>query len=296
MRNYNENERLLETVDAVARFTEKPPIAMYHQKTSDGLSAGLWEHSPRSQTFEGHKNTILAVSLRGESRMEKVKGGSTVWRGFAPGTTVVLRASEATDWVLDGRFEMLHVYLNGEISERLGLNSCTQMATPFRDPVIYQIAQTAAFVLRESEGRGNFVEPMLDAMRQYCLERYVNRSSDSDACAAPIGEGLPGYSQRKLEDFIQKNLGKPILVDQLAALVNLSPAHFSRAFRGTYSISPHKFLLERRIDRAAELLQSTMLSISEIAALTGFSSPSHMGIQFKKRMAKSPSQFRRCRF
>lgn len=293
MQNYNEKERLSETLDAVARFTEKRPNEMYRQRLDGGLSAALWEHSPRQQTFEGHKKTILAVSLRGESRMERVRGGSTIWRGFAPGTTVVLRASEASDWVLDGRFEMLHVYLDEETSKQFCTNECATMTTPFRDPVFYQIAQTVAYVLRESEGREGCIEPMLEAMRQYCVDRYIDTGSLARTCSNASGDGLPGFAQRKLEEFIQDNLSQPIPVEQLAALVGLSPAHFSRAFRETYSFPPHKFLLERRVDMAAELLHSTSLKIEKIALMTGFSSPSHLGIQFKKRMAKSPSQYRR---
>ncbi|WP_162300115.1 helix-turn-helix domain-containing protein [Kineobactrum sediminis] len=169
------------------------------------------------------------------------------------------------------------------------------MATPFRDPVLYQIARTADYVLRESEGRGNFVEPVLDAMRQYCLDRYLGTEPFSKNCSnnTHAAGGLPGFKQRKLEEFIQSRLSSPILVEELAERVKLSPAHFSRAFLATYNVSPHRFLLERRIDRAAELLRSSLLEVEEIALRTGFSSSSHLGFQFKKQMAKTPSQYRR---
>lgn len=293
MSEFSRNEVLSETLDAVSRFTEKHPISMYEQKTPDGLSAALWEHSPRSQTFSGHKNTILAVSLRGDARMERVRNGSTVWRGFAPGTTVILKASEATDWILDGRFEMLHVYLDEDTSRQFCGKEGFPMSTPFRDPVLYQIARTADYVLRESDGRGNFVEPMLDAMRHYCLDRYIGAGLPLRSSGNTYVGGLSGFSQRKLEEFIQHRLGEPILVEELAELVKLSPAHFSRAFLTTYNVSPHKFLLERRIDKAAELLHSSSLQVEEIALKTGFSSSSHLGVQFKRSMAKTPSQYRR---
>src|SRR5437870_8556417 len=81
-------------------------------------------------------------------------------------------------------------------------------------------------------------------------------------------------------------------VRQLARVSGVSEAHFARSFRDAFGVPPHRYLLTRRIERAAALLRDTDLSITEIAFETGWNSLGTFGRIFRDIMGTSPSELR----
>jgi AraC-like DNA-binding protein len=77
---------------------------------------------------------------------------------------------------------------------------------------------------------------------------------------------------------------------ELAAIAGLSVFHFARQFKQSAGITPHHYLVERRVERAREMLARTDLSLSEIA--TGFSDQSHFARHFGQMLGMTPGQFR----
>lgn len=282
------DEAYAATLDAVSRFTERSPLASTQPTSECNLSAALWQHSARVQRFEGHQRHILGISLRGDAHLEQLLDGRSVWRGPAPGSIALLQATEQTDWCLDGPFEMLHIYLD---SERIPWdNQLPLVSRPFRDPILLQLGRTAALALRDTGGETKYVAPLLESLQQCLIDRYFSRKHLD--CAAS-GAGLTAMSQRRIETFIRENLTKDIPVETLARIANLSVGHFNRAFRSSFGISPHQYLIEQRIARAATLLAATTLDVATIARETGFVSSSHLGSNFRKRMGVTPLMYRR---
>jgi AraC family transcriptional regulator len=79
----------------------------------------------------------------------------------------------------------------------------------------------------------------------------------------------------------------------LAEEAGLSPYHFSKAFKASLGVPPWRYVTERRIHRAKELLLDRCRSITEIAHDLGFSSHSHFTDVFRKKTGRAPSRFRR---
>lgn len=96
----------------------------------------------------------------------------------------------------------------------------------------------------------------------------------------------------KAANYIDNNFGKEINLDFLSAIANLSPTYFHKMFKRYFGKTPHKYLLEKRIEAAKALLISTNLSITEIAFKTGFNSQSYFNYSFKKLTQTTPLQFR----
>ena len=84
-----------------------------------------------------------------------------------------------------------------------------------------------------------------------------------------------------------------ILLSELAEEVGVHPVHFARAFKAQYGTTPGCYLRTLRIKWAAEQLQTTSHSISEIALASGFADQSHFGRAFKKHFGVSPGAWRR---
>jgi len=105
--------------------------------------------------------------------------------------------------------------------------------------------------------------------------------------------GLPPTLLRRISDYIAENLGANIGVGDLAALTGLNPHHFGQAFKVCVGVSPHRYLVVRRVRRAEELLRASDLPISEIACLVGFSSQSHLTLNFRKVIGITPARYRK---
>jgi AraC-like DNA-binding protein len=92
--------------------------------------------------------------------------------------------------------------------------------------------------------------------------------------------------------FIEEHLAEDLSLRTLAATTHFSPYHFARLFRKALGISPHQYVLRRRVERAKLLLAETDWSVSAIAFEVGFAGGSHLGLHFKRVTGMSPSQFR----
>ena len=93
--------------------------------------------------------------------------------------------------------------------------------------------------------------------------------------------------------YIGEHLFESLSVEKVADAVSLSPSHFSRLFRSTTGFSPHEYIMLHRIDEAKALLQSTSLSVKEIAFRVGYRSEVNFITAFTEKTGATPTQFRR---
>jgi AraC family transcriptional regulator len=98
---------------------------------------------------------------------------------------------------------------------------------------------------------------------------------------------------RRVEEFLIAHLADDIGLDDLAAIADLSAKHFARAFRQSTGMPPHRWLIERRIDRAKALLVGDDQSLAEIALTCGFADQSHFTAAFRKVVGATPGSYRR---
>jgi transcriptional regulator GlxA family with amidase domain len=98
--------------------------------------------------------------------------------------------------------------------------------------------------------------------------------------------------RRRVRVFIEAHLERTIALSELAGIARLSIGHFARAFRQSEGVSPHDYLMQRRVARAQDLLCSTDLPLSEIAIASGFADQSHFSRRFKECLGITPSRYR----
>jgi AraC family transcriptional regulator len=97
---------------------------------------------------------------------------------------------------------------------------------------------------------------------------------------------------RRIEEFVERNLSANIHLEDLAAVASMSVDHFVRAFRQATGSTPHRYLLERRLDHASALLRTSTDRVSRIALRCGLS-PAHFTATFHERHGMTPTEFRR---
>src|SRR4051812_20651029 len=92
---------------------------------------------------------------------------------------------------------------------------------------------------------------------------------------------------------LASSLSRSWTVEEMAAAVRLSPAHFHRLFRQTVGVPPMRYLQDLRLDTARQLLETTFLQVKEIGHLTGLRDASHLCISFKARFGTNPLEHRK---
>ncbi|MEO0917197.1 MAG: helix-turn-helix domain-containing protein [Pseudomonadota bacterium] len=138
---------------------------------------------------------------------------------------------------------------------------------------------------------------------------------ETDAWAVIFAETLikeaPGFSNQSavrpsgtlstaemnlISDWVAEHIGRSITVSELAKLTRVSEYDFARRFQATAGMSPYQYVLNQRMQRARELLETSSDSIAQIAFAVGFSSQAHMTDSFRQRLGTTPGAYRKSLF
>ncbi|MGH8497155.1 MAG: helix-turn-helix domain-containing protein [Gammaproteobacteria bacterium] len=107
--------------------------------------------------------------------------------------------------------------------------------------------------------------------------------------------GLAPWQIRKVTAHIESNLDRSIKSGDLAALLDLTPCHFSRAFRNSFGDAPLEYVIRRRMEHAQGLMLSTDAPLSQIALECGLADQAHFSRLFHRVVGESPRAWRRAR-
>ncbi len=105
--------------------------------------------------------------------------------------------------------------------------------------------------------------------------------------------GLTPWQLRRVCEMMIANITGNVPVSQLADACSLSVSYFTRSFRQTVGVPPHKWLMNERIKRAKDLMKSSAMSLPEIALACGFSDQSHLTRVFARMEGYTPGRLRR---
>jgi AraC family transcriptional regulator len=124
-----------------------------------------------------------------------------------------------------------------------------------------------------------------------CSETATYTACPPGPCVTSIDRFRPRAVRRAIE-YMRANLSHSVRLEDIAGAVGLSIFHFSRTFRHTTGLPPHRYLTHARIERVKVLLLESEQSLAAIADETGFSDQSHMSKIFRRLAGTTPKQFR----
>ena len=102
----------------------------------------------------------------------------------------------------------------------------------------------------------------------------------------------PARHLLRARDLADRRYAEPLDVPELARAARLSPAHFSREFARAFGETPHRYLLTRRLERAAALLRSTDRSVADVCMTVGLRSVGSFTTSFGRMYGLSPTAYR----
>jgi AraC-like DNA-binding protein len=112
------------------------------------------------------------------------------------------------------------------------------------------------------------------------------------APASQAHGGLSAGTMRRIREYVEVHLSENINLTMLSAVAGVSMHHFAREFKQSAGVTPHRYLTQKRVERAQEMLAQTNLSLSEIAYSTGFADQSHLARHFRHMVGTTPREFR----
>lgn len=157
------------------------------------------------------------------------------------------------------------------------------------DPYLANIASQLEL---EAAGFGVGEKIFIDTLRIqasiHLLRSYAKIDFHENLCS-----GLFNVAhRRRIEEYVLQELSRPILLEQLAGLLNLSVFQFCRRFRATFGMPPHAWLIKQRVAWAKERLRQGGTPLKEIAMDAGFSDQSHMTRMFRRLIGMTPGEYR----
>ena len=123
------------------------------------------------------------------------------------------------------------------------------------------------------------LELLLDSVAQAPFDRPIR--------------GLASWQARRVIDHVLAHLDMPIRVEDLAGVTRLSTSHFSRAFKLSFHVSPHAYVIALRLARARALMLESDEQMSQIAAACGFADQAHFSRAFRRKTGCAPGFWRR---
>jgi AraC family transcriptional regulator len=135
----------------------------------------------------------------------------------------------------------------------------------------------------------------VEALSLVLMHELIRLERTRLAAARPLRGGLPARQQKRLAEFIDEHLAEDVSLATLAGLVDLSLYHFARAFKQSFGVPPHRYHMDRRMDRAKNLLRRSEFSVTQIGNQIGFRETSSFTRAYRNFTGVTPSNYRRQR-
>lgn len=107
------------------------------------------------------------------------------------------------------------------------------------------------------------------------------------------GENMDRHSVERVKEYIHQHYQENIKLEELARVANYSSYHFIRFFKQATGKTPYEYLMDVKIEKAAQMLQNKELTITEVCYSCGFVNPSHFSTVFKRKKGVTPSRYQK---
>jgi AraC family transcriptional regulator len=245
----------------------------------------------------GENGYIVALQLKAIPYIEQFLRNKRVSSGRYPvGAVSAIDLREEPAVLLPNPFDAMVVYATQDALDEVAYAHQGTRAEPLVwplgkfDPVVFHLGKALLPSLEKPHHTSKiFQDHVLHALNCHFVCAYggVKKS------APQFRGGLSSRQMRRATELLEAHLDGNITLQEVAAACELSVSHFARAFRQTFHRPPHKWLTERRVDRARDLMTNSRLSIADIATRCGFADQSALNRSFKRIYGITPGIWRR---
>ncbi|WP_053005869.1 AraC family transcriptional regulator [Kiloniella spongiae] len=261
-----------------------------------GLSLSAWHNDGGYAVYEKASHHTLSYYLQGGKGTRRHNGERSLGKGH-PGAVCIMPAGVRSEWSIEAPFKFMHLYFDQAEFDHIALESYgidpnlveLEDVAFQSDPVIEQLFRQVILPL---DWQNPADRMSLSHAGQLLVQHLFRHYSNKNAEPTFVRGGLSPFVIKRVKDYIEEALDQGLVIEDLAAVAELSPFHFTRMFQLTMGVSPHQYVLLRRVERAKDLLGDTHNTLSAIALQCGFSSQSHLTTRFRRATGLTPSKFR----
>ncbi len=240
---------------------------------------------PRYVLFLAYSSATADMGV-GEAPMRRtrIRAGSAML--VEPGTCVRVRQHEPVEFLVLA-VEAAHVRAVGDRAAAGRLWHARTVVDVLDPGIVAVAAEMRRALLVDPLVEPAYLQALADAVLTRLICRFLGeaeRAREGDALA-------PGVLARIVR-HIDVHIGETLRAEDLAALAGLSRSHFSRAFQRVTGDPPQRFVLNRRLCRARDLISGSAESLAQVAARTGFASQAHLSTVFRKELGTTPGRYR----
>jgi len=266
---------------------------------TDRMTACRWRHSnPEFPDAILPANTLV-LTMCNVASYRLQSGRITHAAGTPNGMGLIAEGSDGR-WIFGSDVDVFHFYFSNAMlsciagrEDMVGVELRDQLVLD--DPVLKTMAMEAAGAASEGEHSELYADTLGLAMALRLLRAHRSGTGHvARQTNAMASGGMTARNLRRVTDYLMSHLSEDVSLLDLAAVAGLSPFHFCRAFKRTTGLSPHAWLLARRVEVATRMMLDTpAMGLAEIALSVGFETQSGFSTAFKRERGMSPSQWRR---
>ncbi|RDU98995.1 helix-turn-helix transcriptional regulator [Trinickia dinghuensis] len=256
----------------------------------NGFGAELLGISAGTHRIAGGEQHRIGVHVGKPVRANCVCDGKRLARIQAHGDADVIPAGMDGVWADDSDCTILRIWIDDAfvktLHEQLELKPSRarfSMHLQLRDSRLQHLAWALHAELQAEEASDAlFAESLCTAM----LVRLLGRVPSLEARAKTFAP----KAAARLTDYIEGSLDQRLTLSELAALLDISVPHFKVLFRETFGVPVHRYIVQRRVERAKSLLLTGRISAAQVALEAGFAHQSHMAHWMNRLLGVGPSE------
>jgi AraC family transcriptional regulator len=258
----------------------------------DGWSLCRWRQFVGSYTLPALPQPIFTVHIAGKPRVKTWDRDGWTESNSIPGCATIIPAGMPTGWLVDGELDVVTLSMDSEVlAGQPHADQFNRMRFAFADPLGVALTRQilAELYAPQADERTAYVAAMVNALKAHIL-------SGPPTTGHPAEIPISDFSAYRLHKIMNLVLADPALdhsLEEMAAMAGITPSHFCHVFKRATGISPHKYVMKARLDKAQQMLVQTELGLAALSEATGFASQSHFSRAFRTWYGMTPSEFRR---
>ena len=297
-----QNEIILKRIETTPRFVPFTPSATSYGFAWNAMQVARYLEVKSTASGEFSASQVprhgLVLTIRPAEKLDVQYAGMKVKKPPVAGSINVVPAGSSVQWEREGSMDLLFIYLEPNLVARVAaesfeLDSSRTVLPPLSGlnvPVL-----RSAMLAMDAELRAGAVGDSLlaESFANVLAVHLIRHITGRRKLKASADGALPRPKLRLVVEYIRENLEGNRTLEQMAAVVHLSPYHFARQFKAATGLAPHQYVIARRVERAQEFLRTDReVGMAEVAFRSGFASQSHFCLHFKRIVGLTPRQFR----